>query len=74
MKPVQVGFYLRDAAGDLFRMTAEVHSAKLIQLRLQMVYFALPVGLLFQQGAVQRFLFGQALFQQKDVVRGRCCS
>ncbi|SXF16163.1 Uncharacterised protein [Klebsiella pneumoniae] len=55
-------------------MTAEVHSAKLIQLRLQMVYFALPVGLLFQQGAVQRFLFGQALFQQKDVVRERCCS
>ncbi|SXJ59159.1 Uncharacterised protein [Klebsiella pneumoniae] len=55
-------------------MTAEVHSAKLIQLRLQMVYFALPVGLLFQQGAVQRFLFGQELFQQKDVVRGRCCS
>ncbi|SAA86350.1 Uncharacterised protein [Enterobacter hormaechei] len=74
LKPVQVGFYLRDAAGDLFRTTAEVHPAKLIQLRLQMVYFALPVGLLFQQGAVQRFLFGQALFQQKDVVRGRCCS
>ncbi|MBK0695835.1 hypothetical protein GZ061_27605 [Klebsiella oxytoca] len=72
--PVQVGFYLRDAAGDLFRTTAEVHPAKLIQLRLQMVYFALPVGLLFQQGAVQRFLFGQELFQQKDVVRGRCCS
>ncbi|HBT0134769.1 TPA: hypothetical protein MAZ80_005732 [Klebsiella pneumoniae] len=62
------------AADHVVALTAEVHSAKLIQLRLQMVYFALPVGLLFQQGAVQRFLFGQALFQQKDVVRGRCCS
>ncbi|EPO77100.1 hypothetical protein H229_5625 [Klebsiella pneumoniae UHKPC02] len=39
-----------------------------------MVYFALPVCQLFQQGTVQRFLFGKALFQQKDVVRGRCCS
>ncbi|MBH0128592.1 MULTISPECIES: hypothetical protein [Enterobacter] len=34
-----------------------------------MVYFALPVCQLFQQGTVQRFLFGKALFQQKDVVR-----
>ena len=29
-----------------------------------MVYFALPVAQLFLQGVDQRFLFGQALFQQ----------
>ncbi|HHJ2693409.1 TPA: hypothetical protein ACQIU1_004768, partial [Escherichia coli] len=34
-----------------------------------MVYFAFPVAQLFLQGVDQRFLFGQALFQQKDVVR-----
>ncbi|WP_311236691.1 IS1 family transposase [Escherichia coli] len=34
-----------------------------------MVYFALPVAQLFLQGVDQRFLFGQALFQQEDVVR-----
>ena len=33
-----------------------------------MVYFALPVAQLFLQGVDQRFLFGQALFQQEDVV------
>jgi len=65
---------LCDTAGDFFGTAAEVHPAKFIQLRLQMVYFALPVCQLFQQGTVQRFLFGKALFQQKDVVRGRCCS
>ncbi|EGE8427308.1 hypothetical protein HI649_004761, partial [Escherichia coli] len=40
------------------------HPAEFIQLRLQMVYFALPVAQLFLQGVDQRFLFGQALFQQ----------
>ncbi|GCX29180.1 hypothetical protein HmCmsJML119_02606 [Escherichia coli] len=50
-------------------MTAEVHPAEFIQLRLQMVYFALPVAQLFLQGVDQRFLFGQALFQQENVVR-----
>ena len=34
-----------------------------------MVYFALPVAQLFLQGVDQRFLFGQALFQQEDVVK-----
>ncbi|MBT8513787.1 hypothetical protein B6C78_25715 [Escherichia coli] len=34
-----------------------------------MIYFTLPVAQLFLQGVDQRFLFGQALFQQKDVVR-----
>ncbi|KVI21870.1 hypothetical protein AWE90_25795, partial [Escherichia coli] len=54
---------------DFFGATAEVHPAEFIQLRLQMVYFALPVAQLFLQGVDQRFLFGQALFQQEDVVR-----
>jgi hypothetical protein len=62
---------LCDTAGDFFGTAAEVHPAKFIQLRLQMVYFALPVVQLFQQGTVQRFLFGKALFQQKDVVRSK---
>ncbi|EFC1586774.1 hypothetical protein B6R25_25985 [Escherichia coli] len=34
-----------------------------------MVYFALPVAQLFLQGVDQRFLFGQALFQRKRLVR-----
>ena len=34
-------------------------------MRLQMVYFALPVAQLFLQGVDQRFLFGQALFSRK---------
>ncbi|WP_432264372.1 hypothetical protein [Escherichia coli] len=51
-----------DTAGDFFGTTAEVHPAEFIQLRLQMVYFALPVAQLFLQGVDQRFLFGQALF------------
>ncbi|CTS91828.1 hypothetical protein EC121427_04960 [Escherichia coli O145:H28] len=68
MKPVQIGFHLCDTAGDFFGTTAEVHPAEFIQLRLQMVYFALPVAQLFLQGVDQRFLFGQALFQQEDVV------
>ncbi len=69
LKPVQIGFHLCDTAGDFFGTTAEVHPAEFIQLRLQMVYFALPVAQLFLQGVDQRFLFGQALFQQEDVVR-----
>ncbi|KUT60113.1 hypothetical protein AWF00_26165, partial [Escherichia coli] len=69
LKPVQIGFHLCDTAGDFFGATAEVHPAEFIQLRLQMVYFALPVAQLFLQGVDQRFLFGQALFQQEDVVR-----
>ncbi|OEN72658.1 hypothetical protein BHF55_24035 [Escherichia coli] len=52
-----------DTAGDFFGTTAEVHPAEFIQLRLQMVYFALPVAQLFLQGVDQRFLFGQALFE-----------
>ncbi len=32
--------------------------------------FRAPGRPAFQQGAVQRFLFGQALFQQKDVSGG----
>ena len=66
---VQVSFHLRDTAGDLFGTTAEVHPAELVQLRLQIVYFAFTGGQFFQQGLVQRFLFGKALFQLKDVVR-----
>ncbi len=65
LKPVQIGFHLCDTAGDFFGTTAEVHPAEFIQLRLQMVYFALPVAQLFLQGVDQRFLFGQALFQQE---------
>nr|WP_185172206.1 hypothetical protein [Escherichia coli] len=56
----------RDATShDFFGTTAEVHPAEFIQLRLQMVYFALPVAQLFLQGVDQRFLFGQALFRNK---------
>lgn len=62
LKPVQIGFHLCDTAGDFFGTTAEVHPAEFIQLRLQMVYFALSVAQLFLQGVDQRFLFGQALF------------
>lgn len=56
-------------AGYLFGTAAEVHPAEFIQLRLQVVYFALTVGQLFQQVVDHRFLFSQALLQQKDVVR-----
>jgi hypothetical protein len=59
LKPVEVSFHLCDTSGDLFRAAAEVHPAELIQLRLQVVYFALTGGQLFQQGTVQRFLFGK---------------
>ncbi|EHO9417863.1 hypothetical protein KNC47_003796 [Salmonella enterica] len=34
-----------------------------------MVYFVFPVAPLFLKGVDQHFLFGQALFQRKDVVR-----
>ncbi|WP_411650923.1 hypothetical protein [Escherichia coli] len=54
-----------DTAGDFFGTTAEVHPAEFIQLRLQMVYFALPVAQLFLQGVDQRFLFGQRCFSRK---------
>ncbi len=37
---VKVGFHLRDTAGDIFGAAAEVHPAQLIQLRLQVIYFA----------------------------------
>lgn len=69
LKHLQVSFHLRDTAGYLFGTTAEVHPAQLVQLRLQIVDFALPVAQLFLQGVDQRFLFSQALFQQKDIVR-----
>ncbi len=69
LKCLQVSFHLYDKAGYLFRTTAEVHPTQLVQLRLQVVYFAFTIGQFFQQSTVQRFLFGQALFQQKDVVR-----
>ncbi len=68
LKPVQIASICA-IRRRLFRTTAEVHPAEFIQLRLQMVYFALPVAQLFLQGVDQRFLFGQALFQQEDVVR-----
>lgn len=51
---VKVGFHLRDTEGDFFGADAEVHSAQLIQLRLQVIYFALSVRQLFQQDTVQR--------------------
>lgn len=62
LEPVQISFHLCDTAGYLFGTTAEVHPAEFIQLRLQMVYFTLPVAQLFLQGVEQRFLLGQALF------------
>lgn len=65
LKPVQIGFHLCDTAGDFFGTTAEVHPAEFIQLRLQMVYFALPVAQLFLQGVDQRFLFGGRCFSRK---------
>lgn len=68
LHPVQLGLHLCNTPGDLFRATAEVHLAELIQLRQQVVYFSLLVGLFFLQGVDQRFLFGNALFQQKDVI------
>ncbi|ESA88281.1 hypothetical protein HMPREF1601_02910, partial [Escherichia coli 907779] len=40
-----------------------------IQLRLQMVYFAFTLVQLFQQGTVQRLLFGKETFQCIDIVR-----
>ena len=43
---MRLSFHLCDTAGDLFGTTAEVHPAEFIQLRLQMVYFTLPVALL----------------------------
>ncbi|HDV7650503.1 TPA: hypothetical protein RJ691_003718 [Escherichia coli] len=65
---VQVGFHQCDTSGYFFGTTFEVYPTELIQLRLLMVYFVLPVGQLFQQGAVQRFLFGKVLFQLKDII------
>ena len=47
--PPQCRFHLCDTAGYLFGTTAEVHPAEFIQLRLQMVYFTLPVAQLFLQ-------------------------
>lgn len=62
LKPVQVGFHLCDTAGDFFRTTAEVHPTMLIQLCLPVFYFAFTGCQPLQQGTVQRFLFGLALF------------
>jgi hypothetical protein len=44
---LKVGFHLRDTAGDFFGAAAEVHPAQLIQLRLQVIYFAFTLVQLF---------------------------
>ena len=69
LKCLQVSFHLCDTTGDFFRAAAEVHPAQLIQLCLQMVYFAFTLVQLFQQGTVQRLLFGKETFQCIDIVR-----
>ena len=66
---LKVGFHLRDTAGDFFGAAAEVHPAQLIQLRLQVIYFAFTLVQLFQTGTVQRLLFGKETFQFIDIVR-----
>ena len=69
LKCLQVSFHLCDTTGDFFRAAAEVHPAQLIQLCLQMVYFAFTLVQLFLQGTVQRLLFGKETFQCIDIVR-----
>lgn len=69
LKCLQVSFHLCDTTGDFFGAAAEVHPAQLIQLCLQMVYFAFTLVQLFQQGTVQRLLFGKETFQCIDIVR-----
>jgi hypothetical protein len=44
----QVDFHLCDTTGYLFGTTAEVHPPQLVQLSLQVVYFAFTIGQFFQ--------------------------